>query len=154
MWKTSIKEIRFFWDCRHWRKQGGLGIEGIFSFIHVQITCSTLQRSSVPPACCFHFLSWLKCFLILYAAKYHKGLGWCMYDVKFQQKAAANKSLKLSTTDSQLWLKTRTSWIYAHKSNRSWCGKDHPAIKCPLSWEQKIPLHKNGKVLLRAPTTE
>lgn len=46
--------------------------------------------------------------LIRYAAKYHKGLGWCVYDVKFRQKAAANKSLKWSTIDSQLWLKTFT----------------------------------------------
>ena len=34
--------------------------------------------------------------LIRYAAKHHRGLGWCVYDVKF----------KWSTTDSQLWLKT------------------------------------------------
>ena len=26
--------------------------------------------------------------LIQYAAKYHRGLGWCVYDVKFRQKAA------------------------------------------------------------------
>ena len=46
--------------------------------------------------------------LIRYAAKYHRGLGWCVYDIKFRQKAAANKSLKWSTIDSQLWLKTFT----------------------------------------------
>lgn len=44
--------------------------------------------------------------LIRYAAKHHKGLGWCVYDVKFRQKATTNKSLKWSTIDSQLWLKT------------------------------------------------
>ena len=43
-----------------------------------------------------------------YAARYHKGLGWCVYDIKFRQKAATNKSLKWSTIDSQLWLKTFT----------------------------------------------
>ena len=32
--------------------------------------------------------------LIRYAARYHKGLGWCVYDIKFRQKAATNKSLK------------------------------------------------------------
>ena len=37
-----------------------------------------------------------------------KGLGWCVYDIKFRQKAATNKSLKWSTIDSQLWLKTFT----------------------------------------------
>ena len=46
--------------------------------------------------------------LIRYAAKHHRGLGWCVYDVKFRQKAAANKFIKWSTIDSQLWLKTFT----------------------------------------------
>ena len=46
--------------------------------------------------------------LIRYAARYHKELGWCVYDTKFRQKAAANKSLKWSTIDSQLWFKTFT----------------------------------------------
>ena len=46
--------------------------------------------------------------LIHYAAKYHRGLGWCVYDVKFCQKAAANKSISWSIIDSQLWLKTFT----------------------------------------------
>ena len=46
--------------------------------------------------------------LIWYAAKYHRGLGWCVYDVKFRQKAAADKFIKWSTIDSQLWLKTFT----------------------------------------------
>ena len=46
--------------------------------------------------------------LIRYAAKYQSGLGWCVYDVKFRQKAAANKFIKWSTIDSQLWLKTFT----------------------------------------------
>lgn len=46
--------------------------------------------------------------LIRYAAKYHRGLGWCVYDIKFRQKAAANRSLKWSAIDSQLWLKTFT----------------------------------------------
>jgi len=34
--------------------------------------------------------------LIRYAANYHRGLGWCVYDVKFRQKAASNKSIKWS----------------------------------------------------------
>ena len=46
--------------------------------------------------------------LIRYAAKYHRGLGWCVYDIKFRQKAAVNKSLLWSVIDSQLWLKTFT----------------------------------------------
>ena len=46
--------------------------------------------------------------LIYFGAKYHRGLGWCVYDVKFRQKAAANKSIKWSVIDSQLWLKTFT----------------------------------------------
>ena len=46
--------------------------------------------------------------LIRYAAKYLRGLGWCVYDVKFRQKAAAHKSIKWSVIDSQLWLKTFT----------------------------------------------
>ena len=112
--------------------------------------------------------------LIRYAARYYRGLGWCIYDTNFQQKAAAYKSLKWSTIDIQLWLKTfkvspsllkedisvfqsgpsssstsrgtenrtchnfnrgipcaGTPCIYAHKCNRSGCGKDHPGIKCP-----------------------
>ena len=32
--------------------------------------------------------------LIRYAARFHKGLGWCVYDIKFRQKVATNKSLK------------------------------------------------------------
>ena len=46
--------------------------------------------------------------LIRYAAKYHRGLGWGVYDVTFRQKAAANKFIKWSTIDTQLWLKTFT----------------------------------------------
>ena len=46
--------------------------------------------------------------LIRYTAKYHRGLGWCIYDVKFRQKAAANKSVLWSVIDSQLWPKTFT----------------------------------------------
>ena len=46
--------------------------------------------------------------LIRYAARDHKGLGLCVYAIKFRQKAATNKSLKWSTIDSQLWLKTFT----------------------------------------------
>ena len=42
------------------------------------------------------------------AAKYPRGLVWCVYDVKFRQKAAINKSLNWSVIDSQLWLKTFT----------------------------------------------
>jgi len=117
------------------------------------------------------------------------GLGWCVYDIKFWQKAASNKSLKWSTIDSQLWLKTftvapsllkediavfqsgpsptstsrgtenctchnfnrgvpcaRTPCIYAHKCNRSGCGKDHPGIKCPSSYgSEKEPSPRVGK---------
>ena len=36
--------------------------------------------------------------LIRYAAKYHRGLGWCVYDVKFRQKTAANKSILWSVS--------------------------------------------------------
>ena len=46
--------------------------------------------------------------LIRYAAKYHRDLGWCVYDVKFRQKAAANKFIMRSIIDSQLWFKTFT----------------------------------------------
>ena len=46
------------------------------------------------------YLSLIRC-----AAKYHRGLGWCVYEVKFCQKAAANKSISWSIKDSQLWLK-------------------------------------------------
>ena len=47
--------------------------------------------------------------LIRYAAKYHRGPGWGVYDVTFRQKAAANKFIiKWSTIDTQLWLKTFT----------------------------------------------
>ena len=42
--------------------------------------------------------------LIRYAAKYHRGLGWCDYDVKFRQEAAANKFIKWSTRDKRLLL--------------------------------------------------
>lgn len=49
----------------------------------------------------FEYLS-----LICYAAKYHRGLGSCVYDVKFHQKAVANKTIQWSVTDSQLWPKT------------------------------------------------
>ena len=127
--------------------------------------------------------------LIRYAARYHKGLGWCVYDIKFRQKAATNKALKWSTIDSQLWLKTftvapsllkedigvfqsgpsssstskgpenrtchnfnrgvpcaRTPCSYAHKCNRSGCGKDHPGIKCPTNYGTEKPLHWEGKL--------
>ena len=46
--------------------------------------------------------------LVRYAAKYHRGLGWCVYDVKFRKKAAAKKFIKWSTIDSQQRLKTFT----------------------------------------------
>ena len=35
--------------------------------------------------------------LIRYADKYHRGLGWCVFDVTFRQKAAVNKFIKWST---------------------------------------------------------
>ena len=140
--------------------------------------------------------------LIRYAARYHKGLGWCVYDIKFRQKAATNKALKWSTIDSQLWLKTftvapsllkedigvfqsgpsssstskgpenrtchnfnrgvpcaRTPCSYAHKCNRSGCGKDHPGIKCPTNYGTEKPLHREGKLpppppSPKAPATE
>ena len=38
--------------------------------------------------------------LTRYAAKYHRGIGWCVYDVKFRQKAPANKSILWSVIDS------------------------------------------------------
>ena len=41
---------------------------------------------------------------IRYAAKSHPGLGWCIYDYKFRQKAALQKSLSWAIIDSQLWL--------------------------------------------------
>ena len=58
------------------------------------------------PHCASELLEYMS--LICYSARYHKGLGWCVYDIKFRQKAATNKSLKRSTIDSQLWLKTFT----------------------------------------------
>ena len=135
--------------------------------------------------------------LIRYAARYHKGLGWCVYDIKFRQKAAINKSLKWSTIDSQLWLKTftvaplllkedirvfqsgpsssstskgaenrtchnfnrgvpcaRTPCLYAHKCNRSGCGKDHPGIKCPTNYgTEKQPPLRAGKSSLQHQST-
>ena len=137
--------------------------------------------------------------LIRYAARYHKGLGWCVYDIKFQQKAATNKSLSWSTIDSQLWLKTfrvapsllkddigvfqsgpslsstfrgiknrtchnfnkgvpcaRNPCIYAHKCNRSGCGKDHPGIKCPsLSGTKSLsPVWESPSAITTVPATE
>ena len=38
--------------------------------------------------------------LTRYAARHHNGLVWCVYNIKFQQKAATKKSLKWSTIDS------------------------------------------------------
>ena len=37
--------------------------------------------------------------LIRYASKYYKRLEWCVYDTRFFQKAASNKSLKWSAID-------------------------------------------------------
>ena len=42
--------------------------------------------------------------LIRYAARTHRGLGWCVYDHKFRQKASLNPSLNWSDIDQQLWL--------------------------------------------------
>lgn len=42
--------------------------------------------------------------LIRYAARVHSGLGWAIYDYKFRQKAAVDKSLVRSDIDNQLWL--------------------------------------------------
>ena len=58
------------------------------------------------PTCAAELLEYLS--LIRYADKYHRGLGWCVYDVKFRQKAAATKSIKWSVIESQLWLQTFT----------------------------------------------
>ena len=46
--------------------------------------------------------------LIRYEAKYHRGLGWCVYDAKLRRKVASNKSISWSIIDCQLWLKTFT----------------------------------------------
>ena len=53
----------------------------------------------------------------------------------------------------------RTPCIYAHKCNRSGCGKDHPGIKCPSfsgTEREREPLPKVGKSLhsTTAPATE
>ena len=48
------------------------------------------------------FLQYLS--LVRYAARVHKGLGWAIYDHKFRQKAAIDKSLVWSTIDQHLWL--------------------------------------------------
>ena len=45
---------------------------------------------------CHYYVSVIS--LIRYAAKYHRGLGWCVYDVKFRQKTAANKSILWSVS--------------------------------------------------------
>ena len=42
--------------------------------------------------------------LIRYAAHCHKGVGWCIYDVKFRRKAALDQSINWSELDQQLWL--------------------------------------------------
>ncbi|XP_078351960.1 uncharacterized protein LOC144636646 [Oculina patagonica] len=42
--------------------------------------------------------------VIRYAAQFHKGLGWCIYDFKFRQKASLDKSLVWSRINQQLWL--------------------------------------------------
>lgn len=42
--------------------------------------------------------------IIRYAAQFHKGLGWCIYDFKFRQKASLDKSLVWSRINQQLWL--------------------------------------------------
>ena len=41
--------------------------------------------------------------LIRYTARVYKGLGWAIYDQKFQQKASLDKSLVWSQTDQHLW---------------------------------------------------
>ena len=42
--------------------------------------------------------------LIRHAAHCHKGVGWCIYDVKFRRKAALDQSINWSELDQQLWL--------------------------------------------------
>ena len=42
--------------------------------------------------------------IIRHAAHCHRGLGWCIYDIKFRRKAALAKTLNWSTIDQQLWL--------------------------------------------------
>ncbi|CAB4032393.1 gag [Paramuricea clavata] len=46
--------------------------------------------------------------IIRHAAHCHKGVGWCIYDIKFRRKAALNLSLNWSEIDKQLWLMTFT----------------------------------------------
>ena len=51
----------------------------------------------------------------------------------------------------------RTPCSYAHKCNRSGCGKDHPGIKCPTNYgTDKQPPHREGKSppSTKAPATE
>ncbi len=42
--------------------------------------------------------------IIRHAAQCHKGVGWCIYDVKFRRKAALNRALSWAEIDQQLWL--------------------------------------------------
>ena len=42
--------------------------------------------------------------IIRHAAHRHKGVGWCIYDVKFRRKAALDQSINWSELDQQLWL--------------------------------------------------
>ena len=43
-------------------------------------------------------------YLIRYAARVHKGLGWDIYDHKFRKKASLDNSLVWSQIDQHLWL--------------------------------------------------
>ena len=42
--------------------------------------------------------------IIRHAAQCHKGVGWCIYDIKFRRKAALNHALDWAKIDQQLWL--------------------------------------------------
>ncbi|CAB4007392.1 gag [Paramuricea clavata] len=44
--------------------------------------------------------------IIRHAAHCHKGVGWCIYDIKFRRKAGLSLSLNWSEIDQQLWLMT------------------------------------------------
>ena len=72
--------------------------------------------------------------IIRHAAQCHKGVGWCIYDIKFRRKATLNQSLTWSEIDQQLWLMIFTV---------------HPA-----NLKEEYPLFNNGPQQYATPGAE
>mgnify|MGYP002803547148 FL=1 len=85
--KTSTKSVTNITDIEQWTTAFTTYMS-VFTHVFPNRAQELLQYMSI----------------IRHAAQCHKGVGWCIYDIKFRQKAALNRTLNWAEIDQQQWL--------------------------------------------------